>query len=378
MRPVPADAPKSRWDNYLLIEDIDLDAFWLEILSSARRDVLFILGIGFDPRMCIGAERILGSGGSGKRHCLAVEYGDASGEAESQVTANRKRLEGLFSSMGGIETRTIAKRSPEGRRIASSEASRLVDSIDSLADYTDVVIDVSAFPRDVFLTLIAKVLYVFDAASKSGRKSPNLHVLVSEDPDLDRSITPGGVDDDVTFIKAFSGQHGMEATASVPRVWIPILGEGRDIHIRRIFDALQPDEINPLIPWPSRNPRRGDELVGQYRELLFDVLRIEPPSIIYASEANPFQVYREVLRTIVRYQASLSVLGGCKAFVSPLSSKLLSIGALLACYELKFDHKIPVGIPHLTGDGHRMDLEMRGVDNARVISLWVAGECYES
>ncbi len=38
-----------------------------------------------------------------------------------------------------------------------------------------------------------------------------------------------------------------------------------------------------------------------------------------------------------RYKQALRTMGGCKLFVSPLSSKLLSIGVLLACYDHKFN-----------------------------------------
>jgi hypothetical protein len=63
--------------------------------------------------------------------------------------------------------------------------------------------------------------------------------------------------------------------------------------------------------------------------MLFDDYRVEPANIIYASEYNPFEAYRQLFGAIDRYRDALRELGGCKVYVSPLSSKLLSIGALL-------------------------------------------------
>ena len=147
--------------------------------------------------------------------------------------------------------------------------------------------------------------------------------------------------------------------------------------MRRIYDYLdRPSEICPIIPSPSINPRRGDTLLLQeYRSLFFDEFKVEPRNIIYASEQNPFEAYRQLHRTIFQYSTALNVLGGCNAFISPLSSKLLSIGSLLAAYEIKQD--FPVGIVHVESRGYQM-LTVEEKDNdSELFSLWLAGECYE-
>jgi hypothetical protein len=38
-----------------------------------------------------------------------------------------------------------------------------------------------------------------------------------------------------------------------------------------------------------------------------------------------------------RYQNSMRVLGGCRLVVTPLSSKLITLGADLACFEMRAD-----------------------------------------
>jgi len=42
-----------------------------------------------------------------------------------------------------------------------------------------------------------------------------------------------------------------------------------------LYFSYPPDEICPVLPFPALNPRRGDNLVLEYRDLLFDRLRID-------------------------------------------------------------------------------------------------------
>jgi hypothetical protein len=175
----------------------------------------------------------------------------------------------------------------------------------------------------------------------------------------------------------FSGQLTSESTANIPRVWFPVLGEGQAARLERIRAELDPDEICPVIPFPSRDPRRGDRLIEEYRQLLFDDFRVEPTNILYASEYNPFEAYRQLYGAIDRYRDSLSDLGGCKVFVSPLSSKLLSIGALLACYDHRANaggtDRVNVGIPYVESATYGEPSDT--VEAAtQLYSLWIRGE----
>jgi hypothetical protein len=156
---------------------------------------------------------------------------------------------------------------------------------------------------------------------------------------------------------------------------VPILGEGQGIRLQRIFDKVQPDQICPVVPFPTRDPRRGDRIVEAHQRILFDEFRVEPRNILYASEYNPFEAYREVFKAIDRYRDALVELGDCRVFVSPLSSKLLSVSALLACYDHKRQKsgKFDVGIPYVEVAAYGP------TDNSlqaeRVLtSMWLTGE----
>ena len=48
-----------RWKDYFLREGEQFDAFWNLFLNDLKRDVLFVMGLGFDVRMCDGLDKIL-------------------------------------------------------------------------------------------------------------------------------------------------------------------------------------------------------------------------------------------------------------------------------------------------------------------------------
>lgn len=82
----------------------------------------------------------------------------------------------------------------------------------------------------------------------------------------------------------------------------------------------------------------------------------------------------------LHYQEVLEPLGGCKTVLSALSTKLLSVGALLVAYELK-QAKIDVGIAHVGSQGYVMDGDHEASSSppySEIFGLWLAGECYES
>lgn len=376
------DSP--RWQNYILEHGTGLDEFWLLHLHAHERHVLFVCGKGFDPRMCLGFKVLLNAGGAGRRDVLAIEFDEGMSSPSKVYTplveANWNKLQKLISNRGAVSTIPIKMWSDDRRRIGSRSAASVFGSLSGLIGYTDIVIDISAMPRGIYFPLIAKVLYLLDQIEPgSAVRKPNLHLIVSENPLLDGRILDEGVDDTADYVYPFRGGIEMEATAEQPKIWIPLLGESQRVQLERIYDLVMPAEICPVLPSPSLNPRRGDDLVLEYRDLLFDRLRVEPRNFIYASERNPFEVYRQIRKAILHYREALQPLGGCKTVLSALSTKLMSVGALLVAYELK-QAKIDVGIAHVESQGYVMSGSSEAFTpeaQSELFGLWLAGECYE-
>lgn len=370
-----------RWKNYVYRDGSGFDRFWENHLSGRTREVLFVLGLGFDARMCLGVERILNAGGDGRRDALLLCFNNNQEVPENQlgrIADNDAYITSLIASRGRVEHIPVRMRSDQGVSVASPETAAAILKAQYILKYDDIVVDISAAPRVIALTAIATLLSMVDKSHRQCAGSgPNVHVVVAESHVLDQKIIQDHLDEDTVLLKGFSGHLTAEASQGVPKILFPILGEGRGIRLQRIYARVQPDEICPVIPSPARNPRRGDQLIAEYREQLFDAYQVEPSNILYASEFNPFEAYRQIFTTVARYQMALEDLGGCKAFVSPLSSKLLSVGALLACYELR-DAKYRVGIPYVEPRRYTIGDSFEDEGDTELNTMWLTGECYDA
>lgn len=369
-----------RWADYVLKRGEEVGPFWADLLRGQSRNVLFILGRGFDPRMCLGLESVMGAGGDGRRDCLLVHFenGQRVSRRETDlIEQNLRKLESLLGSTRTMAAARIEMREDRIRSVASPNTRRVFLEQVDVGSYDDIVVDVSAMPRVIGLTGIAVLLKRLDDLAEQTGRVVGLHVMVAENPTLDQKIGKD-TEREMTEIVGFSSRPGEQSTAAIPLIWLPILGEGRKPHIQRLHEKLNPNEICPVLPSPSRNPRRGDDIVLEYRELLFESRAVEPTNIVYAAEQHPFEAYRQIYRTIERYNTVLEPIGGVRSVVSPLSSKLLSLGALLACYELKEERQFRVGISWVESRNYRMPDEEIDVSDVEPFSLWMAGECYQS
>jgi hypothetical protein len=102
-------------------------------------------------------------------------------------------------------------------------------------------------------------------------------------------------------------------------------------------------------------------------------MAVGPGDIIYADERNPFDLYRTLSRLNARYTETLRPLGEVKVILSAHSSKLLSLGVLLAAYE----HKLPVVSAPPTGWAltPQFDREMLQKHD-QLVCLWLDGSPY--
>jgi len=372
----------SRWDTYVMASGAGLMDLFMSHFGSSHRKVCFIMGRGFDPRMNLGLAALLDYCPQQECVVILLEFSEGPSSPSNRyaklVAHNTEEFSDI-ASRGGIEVRgtRLNMFSMDGRRIGSRAAADLFKSSAEFDAYTDIIVDVSSLPSGIFYPLIAKLLYLLDV-QKAHLQRQNLFVLVSENSAIDQQILDEGIDEEADYVDLFRSGADRMAAAGHPKIWIPILGEAQELQLRRIHDLVGPDEICPLLPSPSPLPRRADMLVSEYHRLLFDQMRVEPQNFIYASEQNPFEVCRQVRRTVLHYNQVLQPLGGCRAIVSCASSKLLSIGALLAAYELK-RAKLDIAIAHIEAHGYTIQEEqtIRALtQNTTIFGLWLLGECY--
>lgn len=370
-------APHPAWDAYCMVQGAEFLQFWGQLLALEDRRLLYILGCGFDPRMCLGLKTLLSVGGNCGLNVLLVGYEEGpnspSRDYDEMVQQNVLELELMAKGRASVDKKSVRMWAYDGtrrRRTSSVASMKLFGGTEDLRAYTDVVVDISALPRSIYLSLIGKLIYLLQDVHQQ-----NLHVIVAEDATLDRQIVEVGVDESAGYIHGFGGGLDLAASGEIPTILIPILGEAQHDQLQRIRSLVEPEEICPVLPFPSRNPRRGDDLMMAYRELLFDQWRVEPRNIIYASELNPFDAYRQIYRVALRYKKVLSPLGGCRIALASLSSKLISLGALLAAHELKAMGE-SVGLANVEAEGYRIAGILEPT-STNLYSLWLTGECYE-
>jgi len=375
--PLSDQSAQMRWDPYLLFADGEFDSFWREHLRARERKLLIVLGRGFDVRALEATKRIKQSGAAPDIWLLGFDNGLQDSELRTAMTQqNVNDLEALCGA-DRISTLDIRIGAPAVGNATSNNTRRAIMRAGSIEAYDDVVIDISAMPRMVALTTIAKMIHDLDEIESTTGRSINLHVTTAESVSADLKAQRGTLSEDVTTVVGFSGHLTAQGTENVPRVWFPVLGENQTDRLFKIQENLDPDEICPVVPFPSREPRRGDEIIDQHRQVLFDDFQAEPRNILRASEYNPFEAYKQLFAAMDRYRRALKELGGCKAFVSPVSSKLLSVGGLLACYDHLHGKiegsRLMVGIPYVETAVYG-DPIVDGEIQTELYAMWIRGE----
>lgn len=371
-----------RWDPYVLMKGAEnIQTFWKEHVNTKERKILYILGKGFDIRMNEGIRQFITQENKVNINCLLITYNEgiesSSHDYQKFVDQNLEDLKSLSNINIKVKSIEIWKgKGRNKRRIGDKEASDIFFDYTNIKEYTDIIVDISALPRGIYFSLIGKLLTLIDFGKVNGIEKHNLLILTSENALIDQLTIEEDIDEDLKYSFGFGG--GLELTSDDPVIWFPVLGENKRTQIIKAHHKLSPREICPLLPFPSKNPRRSDKLIIEYHQLLFDELRIESQNLLYVPEQNPFEVYRNLTNAIINYHETLSILNGCKAAISTFSSKLLSIGAILTAYELN-SKEIGVGVLNVESNGYKIKEEetLSTINkNSELFLTWLTGEPY--
>ncbi|HMF73284.1 MAG TPA: hypothetical protein VK616_17510 [Flavitalea sp.] len=374
-----------RWENYFMKSNGDFNTFWDKYQEKKKPDILFIMGMGFDPRTTQAIQTIYSHKSKEKRDTVVLRYFKTEEEVNDQpkqdVKEHLDRLQAFLEEhkYSSLQIKNIILRSEDDKSIASVNANNIISDASAFEIYSDIIIDISAMPRGIFIPLINKSLALIDQYNLNNSTKKNLHVVVTENSKLDSLIQDRGTDEDASYIYGFRLKE-IDRTLEQKQVWIPILGENQTKQFDKIKSELQPVEVSPIMPFPSENLRRGDNLIIEFQDRLLNDSNFEIKNIVYADESNPFQVYRLLNKTIQRYNDSFELLTGCKIIVSTLSSKLLTVGALMAVFEKRHEGK-NIGIMHVESMGHNLDEsyfeQKTEVDkNNKLFEIWLAGAPY--
>jgi hypothetical protein len=387
------------WDRYVFRRGNGVHELWDRLFDGRPVKLLYIAGRGFDVRAQAAMRELVSSlTASGRKieSAQLVLVGFSDYELAEDIAAlseeNANKLQDIFSVVGESKNIFIGSSSDGEDDIGASAALGvgIKAVLGELRDQTDIVLDVSSLPRVAYLALLTNMLnrLVPNKAQVLGGPSPlaangvNFQVLVAEDARLDGIIRAEDPSNDLVLIPGFMGAMHAESVRDWPLVWFPILGENRAGQLQKLVSLAEiPDsaEICPVLPHPSRNPRRADDLLVEYTTPLFDTLRTPTTNILHVHESNPFEAYRQLLRAMTRYRDSMMILGGCRIVVTPLGSKLVTLGAGLACFEMRpadLNAKYGVAIPHAEPKRYVASVDELKGSRPEISTLLLTGEAY--
>jgi hypothetical protein len=387
------------WDRYVFRRGSGVHELWDRLFDERPVRLLYIAGRGFDVRaQSVMREMVSSLRGSGRKiesaQLVLVGFTDyeLTEEIRQLTEENAAALQAIFEPLGPVKVIPIGSSTNGEDDISASIALGIGTrtALEEVTNHTDIVLDVSSLPRVAYLALLTSLLnkLVPNKIIPPGGAHPlaangvNLQVLVAEDAQLDGNIRAEDPSNELVLIPGFSGAMHAESVRDWPLVWFPILGENRVSQLQKVMTLAEiPDsaEICPVLPHPSRNPRRADDLLVEYTAPLFGSRRTPTTNILHVHESNPFEAYRQLLKAMQRYKDSMKVLGGCRLVVTPLGSKLVTLGAGLACFEMRpadLNAKYGVAIPHAEPKRYMASIsDLRG-SRPEISALLLTGEAY--
>ena len=363
-----------RWDPGYLCSGSEFEPFWKMLATangSARRGLL-IAGRGFDPRTTVGPQAIARSGFPITEFYLIrlTHPFDSPERPRNRVAAaNEADLRQLFGDPV-VHLHEIPVLSETGRLVGFPYIRDLFSDWNWLAQFTDVIVDITAFPTSISFPLLHILMKIADDLEYHKTGPFNLHCIICENADLDERISSEG-GDVADFIEPFGSRQRLTSEADPITIWAPALGERESAALEKIYTVLGPAEVIPFLPSPSRNPRRGDELVSEYRSLLFGTWGVNPRGFIYVDERDPFDIYRQIVGLAKDNSEALELISNANTIVSAHSSKLVSLGVLLAAFESN------LAVAHVEPTGYGPPDILDDTEANELFEVWLTGEAYD-
>jgi hypothetical protein len=351
-----------RWDPCISHRDDAARTFIKTFFADEKRHPLLICGAGFDPRSTETA-KLLHAAAHARlaAHFIREDRPNPSPELLMRANGNEECLRKLIARhtlhhvpIFSDDEKTVVA----GRRIV--EILRKAD----LSDVTDIIIDLSALSIGVSFPLIR---YLFGCA-ESQSSFPNLHIMVSTSIQMDEAIQTQLMDR-YQNVPGFGEDLGLANTARKPKLWLPQLAKRAVPALDLIHRAFDFEEICPIVPFPAHGCRAVEELIEIYQGQITETWDVDDRDFLYAAEDDPLDLYRTILRIDTLRQATYAIEEGSQTVLSPLGTKAMALGALLAALERD--------LPIIYVEAQRyMMIHEPATEPYGLIHLWLTGEVY--
>ena len=313
--------------------------------------ILMIVGKGFDPRACT-AIKIFKENSINVQCAWLIDYTSNIQFEDEKINISRsKNNSDLFKEVcEDIQNQILkipAYKNDEGKRtLIISESVRILGNEISIDEYNNIIIDISAMPRTVSFSIINRI----ESIKNNNQK---LYIVVTENSDYDDNIRPVIVEDSAEYLQGFNTFSLTMESDEDDTIWLPILGVNAVNAFKIIDNYLKPIEICPVVPFPSSDIKRSENILREYGQTLFREKNIEKRNIIYVPEKYPLIVYRKLYDTIRYYEKALNDDKNrmIRYAFSSQSSKLIDIGMLLAVIKLRTEG-IKVGVVTVENRGY--------------------------
>jgi hypothetical protein len=354
-----------RWDPCVSHKGAEATGFIADFFRDASRKILLVAGAGFDPRSTSAcAAMAVAAGPRTTGAFIREQRPDPQPELLRRAEANSATMRSLVAA--GTEV-CIDVFAADGAVIGGRAATLAIQKF-PLSDFTDVVVDLSALSVGVAYPLVR---YFFQRLA--AKAAPNLHILVTDEPTTDGAIT-AIASDRVGTVHGFQGGFGLDKNAKGVKLWLPQLVSGKRSILDRIRSYVDPHEVCPILPFPAIHPRLADELIEHYGEELENTWEVDSRNVLYADQRNPLDLYRTVLRIDDARKRIFETVGGSMVILSPIGSKALAVGALMAAMERDFP------VAYVEAIDYRVDfnlMDQRHDEGRELIHVWLMGEAYQ-
>ena len=351
-----------RWDPCIVHRGDDVDGFLAHISAGPDRRILLVAGAGFDPRACAVAARLRDT--DAVTHALLIKEERSNPPQELLDRANANEA-ALLATLAEREVQSVNVFGSDGAVVGGRNVVNILRR-QGLDSTTDVVVDVSALSVGTSFPIIR----YFVERIVHGKESTNLHLFIAHDPHLDAGIR-ATASDTPSYVHGFKGRSTLYDTTDAARLWLPQLATGRRRALTKLYDFVDPHDTCPILPFPATNPRLGDELAEEYLTEFEVTWEVDTRNIVYADEGDPLDLYRTILKLDDLRQNVFEATGGSMLILSPLGSKVMALGALMAALE----RDLPVA--HLESIGYELEaLVPETIDPPRLIHVWLEGEVY--
>lgn len=317
---------RAHWSNCITHFDDEVGAFVRDYFADKGRRCLLVAAAGFDPRSQVVARMLAAT--LGDRLC-ALFIREERGRPDANLVANADANEAALATIvPNCRVEQIDIFGDDGAAIGGSRVAAMLSEIEIDPDITDIVLDMSALSIGIGFP-VAKLL-LGDCEAVGDRA---FHILIVSNPELDDRISSEPAERAMP-VKGFSGLGGLPQILEPARIWIPQLAKGRKTALTTInLSVGECYKICPVLPFPARDPRRADALVGEYDNEIVNEWQVDPRDFVYVSEKNPLDSYNTISTLKERYGRTVDGTYEPLVVLSPMGSKVMAAGALMAAIE---------------------------------------------